>query len=72
MSGAANKVFIGNLTENIRESDIREKFEKFGHILTISVKSPPRPPAFAFIVRSSRRKQSHVRIGMNHVGPVGI
>ncbi|RHX97141.1 hypothetical protein DYB30_005167 [Aphanomyces astaci] len=36
----ANKVFVGNLSDKVKESDIRDKFEKFGKILEISIKTP--------------------------------
>ncbi|ETV77814.1 hypothetical protein, variant [Aphanomyces astaci] len=45
----ANKVFVGNLSDKVKESDIRDKFEKFGKILEISIKTPSRPPSFAFV-----------------------
>ncbi|KAF0688581.1 Aste57867_19826 [Aphanomyces stellatus] len=45
----ANKVFVGNLVDQVKEADLREKFEKFGKIVAISIKTPARPPAFAFI-----------------------
>ncbi|KAG9401920.1 hypothetical protein AC1031_007624 [Aphanomyces cochlioides] len=44
-----NKVFVGNLSDKVKESEIREKFEKFGKIVSISIKTPSRPPAFAFV-----------------------
>ncbi|RHY26487.1 hypothetical protein DYB32_007566 [Aphanomyces invadans] len=43
------KVFVGNLSDKVKESDIRDKFDKFGKILEISIKTPSRPPAFAFV-----------------------
>jgi arginine/serine-rich splicing factor 1/9 len=46
------KVFIGNLSEDVQEKDLEEKFSKFGKISSLILKLPPRPPAFAFIVRS--------------------
>eukprot|EP00638_Chattonella_subsalsa_P002695 CAMPEP_0117747490 /NCGR_PEP_ID=MMETSP0947-20121206/8535_1 /TAXON_ID=44440 /ORGANISM="Chattonella subsalsa, Strain CCMP2191" /LENGTH=81 /DNA_ID=CAMNT_0005564939 /DNA_START=36 /DNA_END=277 /DNA_ORIENTATION=+ len=44
-----SRVYVGNLPMNVRERDVEDIFYKFGRILQISIKTPGRPPAFAFI-----------------------
>jgi len=43
------KVYIGNLPQNIREQDVDDLFAKYGKIRYIDVKTPSRPPAYAFV-----------------------
>jgi len=45
----AYRVFIGNLPMNIREREIDDLFGKYGRIRDIDLKTPSRPPAYAFI-----------------------
>jgi len=45
----AYRVFIGNLPMNIREREIDDLFSKYGRIRDIDLKTPSRPPAYAFI-----------------------
>ncbi|EKX38933.1 hypothetical protein GUITHDRAFT_39633, partial [Guillardia theta CCMP2712] len=40
---------VGNLPLDIRERDIDDLFYKYGRIRDIEVKTPSRPPAFAFV-----------------------
>jgi hypothetical protein len=42
-------VYVGNLTDEVRERDLGEMFDKYGKIVHIEIKVPPRPPNFAFI-----------------------
>jgi len=42
-------VYVGNLTDEVRERDLGEMFDKYGKIIHIEIKVPPRPPNFAFI-----------------------
>ena len=48
-SAPATKVYCGGLPSAITEEQLTELFGKFGKISTIEIKTPPRPPAFAFI-----------------------
>eukprot|EP00639_Heterosigma_akashiwo_P029038 CAMPEP_0194677362 /NCGR_PEP_ID=MMETSP0295-20121207/9456_1 /TAXON_ID=39354 /ORGANISM="Heterosigma akashiwo, Strain CCMP2393" /LENGTH=128 /DNA_ID=CAMNT_0039562169 /DNA_START=105 /DNA_END=487 /DNA_ORIENTATION=+ len=43
------RVYCGNLPMNVRERDIEDIFYKFGKIRSVDIKTPGRPPAFAFI-----------------------
>ena len=43
------RVFVGNLPEDIKKSELEDIFFKYGEIKDIQIKIPPRPPAFAFI-----------------------
>mmetsp|Transcript_13620 Transcript_13620/g.32240 ORF Transcript_13620/g.32240 Transcript_13620/m.32240 type:complete len:192 (-) Transcript_13620:1305-1880(-) len=45
----SRRVFVGNLPQDIRERELEDLFYKFGRILEIDLKLPPRPPGFAFI-----------------------
>jgi len=40
---------VGNLPSDIKESEIDDLFYKYGRIREIDLKTPARPPAFAFI-----------------------
>lgn len=42
-------VYVGNLTDEVRERDLGDLFDKYGKIIHIEIKLPPRPPNFAFI-----------------------
>jgi len=44
------RVYVGNLPINIREREIEDLFYKYGRIRDIDLKTPSRPPAFAFVV----------------------
>ncbi|KAG5179552.1 hypothetical protein JKP88DRAFT_326715 [Tribonema minus] len=43
------RVYVGNLPMNVREKDVEDLFYKFGRIRDIDLKTPARPPAFAFV-----------------------
>jgi len=48
----ATKVFVGNLTNNVTEHNLRETFERFGsidRISTITHREPAGPRGFAFV-----------------------
>lgn len=50
--GAADRgclVYVGNLPEDIRDREIEDLFSKYGKVLSIDMKAPVRPPAFAFV-----------------------
>mmetsp|Transcript_16340 Transcript_16340/g.38941 ORF Transcript_16340/g.38941 Transcript_16340/m.38941 type:complete len:166 (+) Transcript_16340:713-1210(+) len=43
------RVYVGNLPLDIRTRDIEDLFWKYGRIRDIDLKTPSRPPAFAFV-----------------------
>eukprot|EP00192_Tetraselmis_astigmatica_P014423 CAMPEP_0117653484 /NCGR_PEP_ID=MMETSP0804-20121206/3218_1 /TAXON_ID=1074897 /ORGANISM="Tetraselmis astigmatica, Strain CCMP880" /LENGTH=171 /DNA_ID=CAMNT_0005459667 /DNA_START=370 /DNA_END=882 /DNA_ORIENTATION=- len=45
----SRRVFVGNLPQDIRERELEDLFYKYGRIIEIDLKLPPRPPGFAFI-----------------------
>eukprot|EP01024_Parvocaulis_polyphysoides_P058546 TRINITY_DN629_c0_g1_i1.p1 TRINITY_DN629_c0_g1~~TRINITY_DN629_c0_g1_i1.p1 ORF type:complete len:333 (-),score=55.61 TRINITY_DN629_c0_g1_i1:280-1278(-) len=49
MSSDGRMVFVGNLPLDIRERELDDLFYKYGKILRIDLKTPARPPAYAFI-----------------------
>ena len=44
------RVYVGNLPMDITEREVDDLFYKFGRIRSIEIKTPSRPPAFAFVV----------------------
>jgi len=46
---STGRIYVGNLPTDIRESEIDDLFYKYGRIREIDLKTPARPPAFAFI-----------------------
>jgi RNA recognition motif-containing protein len=42
-------IYVGNLPEDIREREIEDLFYKYGPIVDIDLKVPPRPPVYAFV-----------------------
>lgn len=50
MSGRLNRtIYVGNLPGDIREREVEDLFYKYGHIMEIDLKIPPRPPGYAFV-----------------------
>ncbi|XP_073305673.1 serine/arginine-rich splicing factor SR34A-like isoform X2 [Primulina huaijiensis] len=50
MSGRFSRlVYVGNLPADIRESEVEDLFYKYGRILDIELKIPPRPPCYCFV-----------------------
>jgi hypothetical protein len=47
------KVYVGNLPLDTRVRDIEDLFWKYGRIRDIDLKTPARPPAFAFVTFES-------------------
>lgn len=43
------RIYVGNLPLDIRTRDIEDLFFKYGRIRDIDLKTPARPPAFAFV-----------------------
>ncbi|KAL6527011.1 Serine/arginine-rich splicing factor sr34a [Orobanche gracilis] len=55
-------IYVGNLPADIRESEIEDVFYKYGRILDIELKVPPRPPCYCFVeFESSREAQDAIR-----------
>ncbi|KAL8155528.1 serine/arginine-rich splicing factor SR30-like isoform X2 [Apium graveolens] len=50
MSGRLSRtIYVGNLPGDIREREVEDLFYKYGHIMEIDLKIPPRPPGYAFV-----------------------
>lgn len=47
------RIYVGNLPMDVTEREVDDLFYKFGRIRSIEIKTPSRPPAFAFVVRYS-------------------
>lgn len=45
----AARIYVGNLPIDIKESELDDLFYKYGRIREIDLKTPARPPAFAFV-----------------------
>eukprot|EP00602_Paraphysomonas_sp_CaronLab_P010238 CAMPEP_0185017486 /NCGR_PEP_ID=MMETSP1103-20130426/430_1 /TAXON_ID=36769 /ORGANISM="Paraphysomonas bandaiensis, Strain Caron Lab Isolate" /LENGTH=227 /DNA_ID=CAMNT_0027546915 /DNA_START=59 /DNA_END=743 /DNA_ORIENTATION=+ len=45
----AYRIYVGNLPMDIREREIEDLFYKYGRIRDIDLKTPSRPPAYAFV-----------------------
>eukprot|EP01029_Cantina_marsupialis_P006317 TRINITY_DN1692_c0_g1_i2.p1 TRINITY_DN1692_c0_g1~~TRINITY_DN1692_c0_g1_i2.p1 ORF type:complete len:135 (-),score=13.48 TRINITY_DN1692_c0_g1_i2:846-1250(-) len=43
------RIFVGNLPMDTLKDDIERLFRVFGSVLTVEVKRPAKPPAFAFV-----------------------
>lgn len=42
-------IYVGNLPLDIKEWELEDLFFKYGKIVNVDLKLPPRPPGFAFI-----------------------
>jgi len=42
-------IYVGNLPGDIREREVEDLFYKYGRIMDIDLKIPPRPPGYAFV-----------------------
>ncbi|KAJ4956537.1 hypothetical protein NE237_013320 [Protea cynaroides] len=50
MSGRSSRtLYVGNLPGDIREREVEDLFYKYGPIVDIDLKIPPRPPGYAFV-----------------------
>ncbi|XP_052207525.1 serine/arginine-rich splicing factor SR34A-like [Diospyros lotus] len=50
MSGRFSRtIYVGNLPADIREREVEDLFYKYGRILDIELKIPPRPPCYCFV-----------------------
>eukprot|EP01018_Ginkgo_biloba_P035732 Gb_24206 [translate_table: standard] len=48
-SRAGRTIYVGNLPGDVREREIEDLFHKYGPIVDIDMKVPPRPPGYCFI-----------------------
>eukprot|EP00252_Welwitschia_mirabilis_P026562 TRINITY_DN875_c0_g1_i4.p1 TRINITY_DN875_c0_g1~~TRINITY_DN875_c0_g1_i4.p1 ORF type:complete len:351 (-),score=-24.91 TRINITY_DN875_c0_g1_i4:2256-3308(-) len=49
MRKSGNTIFVGNLPGDVRRSEVEDLFAKYGRIVDIDMKLPPRPPGFCFV-----------------------
>ncbi|KAL3827826.1 hypothetical protein ACJIZ3_016628 [Penstemon smallii] len=49
MSRSSRTLYVGNLPGDIREREVEDIFYKYGPIVHVDLKVPPRPPGYAFI-----------------------
>ncbi|XP_074562018.1 serine/arginine-rich splicing factor SR30-like isoform X2 [Curcuma longa] len=42
-------IYVGNLPGDIREREVEDLFSKYGPIIDVDLKIPPRPPGYAFV-----------------------
>ncbi|KAK4427636.1 Serine/arginine-rich splicing factor [Sesamum alatum] len=49
MGKSSRTIYVGNLPGDIRESEVEDLFYKYGPIVDIDLKIPPRPPGYAFV-----------------------
>lgn len=56
MSGRFSRtIYVGNLPGDIREWEVEDLFYKYGRIVDIELKIPPRPPSYCFVEFESSR-----------------
>ncbi|KAL5539138.1 hypothetical protein UlMin_024242 [Ulmus minor] len=63
MSGRFSRtIYVGNLPSDIRECEIEDLFYKYGRIVDIELKIPPRPPCYCFVeFENSRDAEDAIR-----------
>ncbi|KAG8370643.1 hypothetical protein BUALT_Bualt13G0004600 [Buddleja alternifolia] len=49
MSRSSRVLYVGNLPGDIREREVEDLFYKYGPIVHVDLKIPPRPPGYAFV-----------------------
>jgi len=62
------KIFIGNLPYEIIEQDLRQEFESFGEVESVSIiadKQSGRPKGFAFVEMASKDEAEAAIAGIN-------
>ncbi|XP_031496072.1 serine/arginine-rich splicing factor SR34A-like isoform X1 [Nymphaea colorata] len=52
---SARTIYVGNLPGDIREWEVEDLFYKYGPIVDIELKNPPRPPGYCFVEFESAR-----------------
>ncbi|XP_039035770.1 serine/arginine-rich-splicing factor SR34-like isoform X3 [Hibiscus syriacus] len=48
-SRSSRTLYVGNLPGDVREREVEDLFYKYGSIVHIDLKIPPRPPGYAFV-----------------------
>ncbi|XP_015570455.2 serine/arginine-rich splicing factor SR30 isoform X1 [Ricinus communis] len=48
-SRASRTLYVGNLPGDIRQREVKDLFYKYGPIVEVDLKIPPRPPGYAFV-----------------------
>ncbi|KAG8363855.1 hypothetical protein BUALT_Bualt19G0065800 [Buddleja alternifolia] len=62
MGRSSRTIYVGNLPGDIRESEVEDLFYKYGPIVEIDLKIPPRPPGYAFVeFEDSRDAEDAIR-----------
>lgn len=63
MSGRYSRmIYVGNLPSDVKEREIEDLFYKYGRILDIELKLPPRPPCYCFVeFENSRDAEDAIR-----------
>ncbi|CAA0805782.1 Serine/arginine-rich-splicing factor SR34 [Striga hermonthica] len=49
MGRSSRTLYVGNLPGDIREREVEDLFYKYGRVVHIELKIPPRPPGYAFV-----------------------
>uniref|UniRef100_A0A803KZU8 RRM domain-containing protein n=1 Tax=Chenopodium quinoa TaxID=63459 RepID=A0A803KZU8_CHEQI len=50
MAGRASRtIYVGNLPLDVKEWELEDLFYKYGRIVDIEMKLPPRPPGYSFV-----------------------
>ncbi|XP_020276279.1 serine/arginine-rich splicing factor SR30-like [Asparagus officinalis] len=62
-SRASRTIYVGNLPGDIREREVEDLFYKYGPIIDIDLKIPPRPPGYAFVEFEDPRDAEDAIIG---------
>eukprot|EP00250_Pteridium_aquilinum_P007968 c17565_g1_i1 orf=125-964(+) len=63
---ASCTLYVGNLPGDTREHEIEDLFRKFGPIVDIDLKMPPRPPGYCFIEFEDPRDAENARKGRDN------
>lgn len=58
-------IYVGNLPGDIREREVEDIFYKYGPIVEIDLKIPPRPPGYAFVEFEDERDAEDAVHGRN-------
>ncbi len=66
-----SRVYVGNLPMDLQREDLEDIFKEYGKIREIDLKTPLRPPAFAFVAYVETRDAEdavHFRDGYEFQG----